>query len=143
MVEHLLLRPLQYAPPGSVSLFQPSLLPLEFTENDILEDVPLYPYHHHLSFFFPGEFAPFNFKDFKAYTERILEEEVPAHLVFTVYWLTEEEYTSLDATLQPWLEQMANPVPLPHRSAAAQDALHLTHTALVSELQTLHTRYHG
>jgi hypothetical protein len=86
LIEHVLLRPM---------------------EEDEVQDVPLLaaaaagdPFSHQLSFVFrdPPRLP-------KAFVERVVREETPAHLVPHVRWLEEAAWTKLHGAWTAWLEK--------------------------------------
>lgn len=96
VIEHILLRPME----GDEQ--QPSPLP-------ILADVERKdPYSLQISFVFPSWPRRFNEgqqSGFKAFVERTVREETPAHLVPYVHWFDRTTMTAFEAAYHDWLDK--------------------------------------
>ncbi len=91
MVEHLLLRPIS---------------------DDLEQNVPILtapqnkdPYSLQLSFVFPKWPKRFQHPGFKAFVERTVREETPAHLLLTIHWLDQTAMDAFEGAYANWLEK--------------------------------------
>ncbi len=91
VVEHILLRPMA---------------------DDLQQQVPLLadprlkdPYSLQISFVFPNWPPRFKNPDFRAFIERTIREETPAHLTLTLHWLNQPAMTAFETAYQDWLDK--------------------------------------
>ncbi|MFN8459461.1 MAG: hypothetical protein U0401_33225 [Anaerolineae bacterium] len=94
LVEHILLRPMEGdAPQQAPILAAPRL-----------KD----PYSLQLSFVFPNWSPRFKNPNFKAFIERTIREETPAHLSLTIHWFGQTAMTAFEPVYQDWLDKRRN-----------------------------------
>jgi len=91
IVEHILLRPMS----GDTQQQSPILA------NTRLKD----PYSLQLSFVFPNWPPRFADQGFKAFIERTIREETPAHLSLTIHWLDQPGMAAFETAYQDWLDK--------------------------------------
>lgn len=91
VVEHILLRPLA---------------------DDLQQQVPIVadprlkdPYSLQISFVFPDWSPRFKNSDFRAFIERTVREETPAHLILNIHWLGQSAMTAFETAYQDWLDK--------------------------------------
>jgi len=97
VVEHILLRPMEGGRP---------------MEGDRGQKIPILadpqvrdPYSLQISFVFPNWPPRFTNPGFKAFIERTVREETPAHLIPTIHWLDESAWTDCKAAYDNWLDK--------------------------------------
>lgn len=91
IVEHILLRPME----GDREQKIPILADPQFTD----------PYSLQISFVFPNWPPRFTNPGFKAFIERTVREETPAHLIPTIHWLDKPAWTDCKAAYDDWLDK--------------------------------------
>lgn len=90
IVEHILLRPME----------QDSQQKVPILANPQSKD----PYSLQISFVFPEKASRFKNPDFKAFLERTLYEETPAHLSWAIYWFEQSDMEAFASAYLDWLD---------------------------------------
>jgi len=91
LVEHILLRPMQ---------------------GDAGQEIPILavpqrkdPYSLQVSFVFPNWLPRYQDASFKAFVERTVREETPAHLLPQLHWLDQTAFADFATAYQDWLDK--------------------------------------
>lgn len=88
MVEHILLRPDRYNASGGTGT---DVITSDFMETclkpDCTSDEPIDPYSFRVTVILPGWTQRFGNIDFRNYLERIIREELPAHVLARICWV--------------------------------------------------------
>jgi hypothetical protein len=91
LVEHILLRPMS----GDLEQQLPILAGSRSRD----------PYSLQLSFVLPGWPPRLQHPGFKAFVERLIRAETPAHLTLTIHWLDREAMTGFETAYHDWLDK--------------------------------------
>jgi hypothetical protein len=91
MVEHILLMPME----GDEGQKIPILADLKIRD----------PYSLQISFVFPNWPSKFAESGFRAFIERTIREETPAHLISNIHWLDEKAWADCSDTYDKWLDK--------------------------------------
>ncbi len=94
LIENILLRPEQSDDP---------FLPICVDSNcDDCAEADPYSYRIHI--ILPAYGARFRDQDFRAYAERVIRAEVPAHILPKICWISKEDMAAVEKTYQDWIK---------------------------------------
>lgn len=94
LVEHTLLRPRKA---------NDNFLPV-CAEEDCTTCAPLDPYSFRVSIILPGYTTRFSNMDFRAYFERIIRQELPAHILAKICWIGADQMEVFETRYRAWME---------------------------------------
>jgi hypothetical protein len=126
LVEHLLLRPRK-----SNDQFLPVC-----AEEDCSTCAPIDPYSFRVSIVLPGYTTRFSNMDFRAYFERIIRQELPAHILAKICWIGAEQMATFETRYRAWLEYQQG-----HLNDNTPDETNQTLNELIDILNQLYTIY--
>jgi uncharacterized protein len=129
LVEHILLRPDKNNPNTE------GWLPV-CTEPDCSSCEPLDPYSYRVSIVLPGYTTRFRNINYRRYLERIIREELPAHVLARICWVGRKQLLEFETAYEAWLTEKAK-VCVKKDDKPYADALH----KLITILNELHTIY--
>ena len=124
VIEHTLLRPRK-----STDNFLPVC-----TEADCKTCETLDPYSFRVSIVFPGFTPRFSNLDFRKYMEKIIREELPAHVLARICWVGEKHMGSLEKQYHKWLSYAQKNCNSPRLNNKSLNNL-------IDVLQEIHTVY--
>jgi uncharacterized protein len=108
------------------------------TEPDCTHCRPLDPYSYRVSVVLPGYTERFRNMNFRRYAERVIREELPAHVLARICWVNREHLTLFNEKYKNWLAAKAD-------SCVAKDlsAFATALNELLEILSQLYTVYPG
>ncbi len=128
LVEHILLRP---------DVDKPAEKWFEVcTEPDCTHCRPLDPYSFRVSVVLPGYTERFGNISFRKYAERVIREELPAHILARICWVSQSHLEEFVTRYKVWLELKSRMYEAPDPQAYA-----LALNELLETLHRLHTIY--
>jgi hypothetical protein len=134
VVEHLLLRPAPGAPLPPSPAAESWLAVCAEPDGTFCE--PLDPYSFRVSVVLPGYTTRFQNVDFRRYAERMLRQELPAHVLARICWVGRPELLEFERKYQTWLAEQAAAY-----TAKAVPAYAIAQRELVTALEKLFTIY--
>ncbi len=97
IVEHILLRP-------DIGNLTEKWLPI-CTEPDCAHCKPLDPYSYRVSVILPGYTARFRDINYRRYLERIIRQELPAHVLARICWVGRDQLKDFEGFYKVWLAE--------------------------------------
>jgi uncharacterized protein len=90
-----------------VAFFKALLNPFQMEEAVTAAEDPCMvendPYSFRISVVLPGYAARFRDLNFRAYAERVIREETPAHIIAKICWVSRQQMRTFETEYQTWL----------------------------------------
>ena len=127
LIEHLLLQPRKD---------NDNFLPV-CAEEDCTTCAPLDPYSFRVSVVLPGYTPRFNNMDFRAYFEKIIRQELPAHILAKICWIGVDQMQELETNYHAWLDYQHG-----HLDGNQPSDTNESLNELIDTINKLYTIYH-